>query len=472
MNEAELIADFAAGLRYDDVPGDVIDHAKLHLLDTLGCGVAAWHVGAATEASEVAAEMGGASEATVIGLASRLPAPSAAFANGVLCHGLDFDDTHAASICHLGAVVCPTALAVAEATGSDGQDLVTAIVTGNEVIARLGMAAAGAFHARGFHPTSVCGVFGAAVAACRAADWDGDTTARAIGIAGSMASGTFEYLDAGTETKPLHAGWAAHAGVLASRLAARGAAGPGTILSGRFGLYSTYLGVRSDQLRTQLADLGSRWETSRAEIKLYPACHFAHGCLGATVKALRGQVISSDEIERVTVTVPQEVVPIVLEPAATKRAPQTAYEAKFSLPYSVAALLADGRVDVDSYTPEAIARPELLALADRVSYEVKEYASYPGAFPGGVVVELSDRRTLRSELTYEPGSPEAVLPMDAVRDKFRSNVAGALEPSEIDRLEGQVLAIDTHQIGDVLRPLAGAQRPSLAEGRARRFGHA
>src|SRR5438105_20705 len=164
---AERLAAWATSLDLDDVPGEVAEAAKLHLLDTVGCGLAAHALGVATEGRTAMAEAGGEPQASVIGLDAALPAASAAFANAMLCHGLDFDDTHSDSVSHVSVVVCPAALAVAEAIGASGRELLTAIVAGNEIVTRVGMAASGLFHKRGFHPTAICGIFGGAAAASR-----------------------------------------------------------------------------------------------------------------------------------------------------------------------------------------------------------------------------------------------------------------------------------------------------------------
>src|SRR5690348_1035165 len=149
MTAAERLAEFATTLTIDDVPEEVAHHAKLHLLDTLGCGLAAHATGVATEGRQAMAELGGEAEATVIGLDTKLPGPNAAFGNAMLCHGLDFDDTHSDSVSHISTVVCPVALAVGQARGLAGSEVLAAIVAANEVITRLGTAATGRFHARG-----------------------------------------------------------------------------------------------------------------------------------------------------------------------------------------------------------------------------------------------------------------------------------------------------------------------------------
>src|SRR5439155_17680726 len=152
------------------------------------------------------------------------------------CHALDFDDTHPDSIVHVSASIVPAAFAAAQAHRASGADVVAAVVAGSETSIRLGMAAGGAFHARGLHPTGVCGVFGATVTVARLRGLDVGQMVNALGLAGSMASGLLEFLADGSETMRLHPGFAAQAGLAAARLAAYGATGPRTGFEGRFGL--------------------------------------------------------------------------------------------------------------------------------------------------------------------------------------------------------------------------------------------
>jgi 2-methylcitrate dehydratase PrpD len=448
----EQIAAFTGSLDYDDIPGEVVEAAKLHLLDTFGCGLAAHGIGVAIEGRTAMAELGGDSQASVIGLDGGLPAANAAFANAMLCHGLDFDDTHSDSIAHVSVVVCPAAVAAAEAQGASGRDLVAAIVGGNEVVTRVGMAASGAFHARGFHPTAICGIFGATTAAARLAGASPEATTSALGIAGSFAGGLFAYLDDATPTKPMHPAWAAHGGILAARLASLGAEGPPGVLEGRFGVYHAFVGAAKGEVEidAQLADLGSRWETPRIAYKPYPACHFIHGSLGATASLL-GQV-RPEEIEEILVWVPAAGVPLVLEPAATKLVPRSEYEAKFSLQYSTAAMLVHGQVGVRSYSDEAIADPRVLALAAKVRHEAREYDSYPAAFPGGVRIRTTDGRTLEADLPHQRGAPDNPMTADEVRAKFRENASLALADDAVEELEAGILTLEEAE--DVRRVFA------------------
>lgn len=438
---AMRLAAFATSLAPGDIPVAVREAAALHVLDTVGCGLAAVAGGVGAQGTELAAHDGGAPEAPVIGLVKRVPAAAAALANGMLCHGLDFDDTHPDAIAHIGTVVGPAALAAAAATTATGSELVTAYVVGSEVIARVGAAAADRYMTRGFHPTSVFGVFGATAAAARLYGLSAAQTAAALGIAGSMAAGLFEYLSEGTETKPIHAGWAAHGGVTAARLAALGAAGPTTILEGRFGILSAYFDHPDLDLRSELEDLGECWETPRVAFKPYPACHFVHSCLDAA-RELRADSIRSADIASVRVTIPSAGLPLVAQPDEHKRRPRTAYDAKFSVQYSVAAMLVHGSVAVSTYQPNAIADPEVLDVAARVEVTGGTFPTYPEAFPGRVELVLADGRTVSATREHQRGGERNPMTAAEVREKFRANAELALPPADVDELEAAILTLD------------------------------
>lgn len=459
---ARRFADFALGLRLDDIPADVIEAAKLHLLDALGCGLAAVALRTADEGRALALADSGTAEASLLCSATRVPAASAAFANAMACHGLDFDDTHADSVCHVSTVVAPAALAAGEASAAKGADVLAALIAANEIMIRIGMAASGAFHARGFHPTSVCGVFGATAAAARLRRLDTETTTSALGLAGSMAGGLFAYLEDGTATKPVHAGVAAQAGVRAAALAALGAEGPPGVFEARFGLYRAFADVDGAVLAEQLADLGDRWETPRIAFKAYPACHYIHGSLGSSAALVAERSLDPDDIVDVEVSVPPgPAVSLVLEPAANKIVPRTDYEAKFSLQYSTAAMLVHGTVGLETYSEAALSDPVVLDVARRVRYRVDEFATTAQAFPGGVRIELRDGRVLSRQLEFQQGAPENPLSPAEVEAKFRVNARLALGDGGADELLAVVRSLEEHDdLSAALVPLRAAAPPS------------
>jgi 2-methylcitrate dehydratase PrpD len=467
---AERISRFAVDLGWADLPPEVVAAAKLHILDAIGCGLAARALGVGGEALSLALEQGGRPESTAIGAGRQLPAPSAALANGMLCHFLDYDDTHTASGTHVSVTVVPAAMAVAEAVNVSGRELVTAAIAGSEVAIRIGMATPMEFHRRGFHPTSVCGIFGATVAVGCLMGVGVEVLTNALGLAGSMASGLFEYLGDGSATKPLHPGWAAQAAIQAVRLAQLGTTGPRTIFEGRFGLYSAFVGNANSGLDDQIAQLGNRWETPNIAFKPFPACHFSHASLDAVATLMRNEHLHLDDVAGVTATVPPDAVTFVLEPAGSKLRPRTPYEAKFSLQFSIAALLVDGEVGVETFTDRRITDPKLLDAAKLVGYEVKEYDTYPAAFPGGARITTVDGKVYEADLPHQRGSSGNPMRAEDIRDKFRANATLALGDGRARKLEAGLLELDSSpSAASILSQLGAAalREPGAVQARGR-----
>jgi 2-methylcitrate dehydratase PrpD len=451
---ARTLAEWTASLRLEDVPQEVRDAARLHMLDAVGTGLAGLAMGELEAARGLAEELGGRPEATALGLAERLPAAVAAFANGAVMHALDFDDTHEHALVHSSVVVAPVALACGEAFGASGEEVLTAAIAGFEVGSRIGLAGAGKLHVRGFHPTSVCGTFAAAAIAGRLRGLDAGGIANALGIAGSQASGLLEFLADGSQTKPIHPGWASFAGIVAAGLAARGATGPATVLDGRFGLLRTHLDEFDEPALT--AGLGTDWETLRVAYKPYPTCHCTHTCLDALAALVAEEGLTADGAERIECRVPSRVaVELVLEPAERKRRPTTPYDAKFSMPYCLGSLLVRGSVDVGSFTPEAIREEEVLAVGDRVSYRVEPF---PGGndLSGGVTVTTRDGRTLTREVLFPRGGLRNPMSEADVVAKFRANATLALPEAAADRLVEAFESLEESGVAPIAAELAGA----------------
>jgi 2-methylcitrate dehydratase PrpD len=453
---SEVLADVVARLRPADVPDSVVATIDRHLLDTLGVALAASTLPFAPMALRAAAALGGAGDGSVIGFSDRLPPVWAALVNGTLAHGIDFDDTHAEGVIHVSCSVIPAALAAAEAGGATGAQFVTALALGMETAVRLGSAAPGRFHDRGFHPTGVCGAFAATVAAGAAAALDGTALRHALGLAGSMASGLLEFLTDGTWAKRLHAGWAAHAGLTAARLGAEGFTGPREVLDGRFGFYRSHLGDDGWDLASAFADLGARWRLTEIALKPYPACHMTHAFIDCAAR-LRAEVADADAVAAIECFIHPREMPIVCEPRAAKLVPQTEYDAQFSLPYTVASMLVRGHVALDDFTAEAIRDPHVLALAARVTCVADPDADYPRTFPGRMRVRLRDEVVREYIEPVNRGSAERPLTAAEVVAKFRRNAARALPDAQCAALEAAVQGIAA---APSVRALAAACRPA------------
>jgi 2-methylcitrate dehydratase PrpD len=433
----ERIAGFTSQLELADVPDAVREAAALHLLDALGCGLAARGLDASPYAQAYAqgTESGAAS---AIGVPAAVPATTAALVNGISCHTLDFDDTHARSITHVSAVIVPAALAAAQVVGATGGDLLLALIAGNEVTCTIGDSLGDDLLARGIHPTAICGVFGATAALARLHALEAPRTVHALGTAGSMAAGLLACLSDGTVTKRMHPGWMANAAQVAVRLAALGATGPSAVLEGPGGVSRALLGRDGSGIEAVLDGLGSRWETLEIAFKPYPACHFLHAAVDAVAALDAEERLEPDAIERITVFQPRAGIEMVLAPLARKRRPATAYEAKFSAPFAIGARLVRGEVGVTTFTDESLGDAEILRMAERVDYEALEYETYPRSFPGGVRVTLRSGGVRERHLLHQRGGAEHPMTAADVHGKFRANAELALPG---DRAEGLRLAV-------------------------------
>lgn len=449
---AERIAAFAVSVDASDIPAHVRAAARLVVLDTLGCALAAQGTEAFQQVAPALIAQGGLEEATVVGGTKRVPAASAALVNGLLAHALDFDDIHPASSAHTSAVICPAALAVAEAVNASGEQFLTAIVIGTEVAARVGSVVPGGLHERGFHVTSIAGVFGAAAAAASLRATPEHTCAESLGIAGSLASGIFAYLDEGTQTKPIHAGWAAHAGIMAVDLARAGVPGPLAVLEGRYGIFDTFLrGVFTDSAERFSAvdralDLGESWRTPELTPKLYPCCYFSHPWLVALEGLLADAAIDRAGIKELHVEVPAEVAARLVTPIERTAAPASGYDAKFSLPYCLAALVVRRRLDLAAFEAPAMSDPAVTALAQRVAVTTFEDANWSVIPRGSVEIVTGNNDHHRAAIDSHASTPTILDAESAVIAKFLDNAHLAVSDERAEAIRHAVLAIGS---GDV-----------------------
>lgn len=440
---AHELARFAARLRAEDIPANIRARACHHILDATGIALASTKYDFAQRTLTAIAGLAGTGPVPVIGMPASLPPRDAATVNGLLCHGLDFDDTHLGGVVHPTASAFPAAMAAAMHAGATGRDLVTAAIIGIEVSARLGSVVKGGFHQVGFHPTGLVGAFGCALTAGVLMGLSERELVQAQGIVLSMASGSLEFLEDGAWNKRLHPGWAAAAGMTAAALAKQGFKGASRPYFGRFGLYRSHLGPLAEACDYSLATagLGENWAVLQTAIKPYPACHFTHACVDAAL-LLRKQGLDIEAIDRIEAFVPREVVKTVCEPEANKKRPANSYDAQFSIPYLVAAALIEGKLTLAEIEEPALSDPRILALADKVAYRIDPNSSFPKAYSGEVRIALKDGRSLGEREEINRGAPDRPLSDADIIAKYRANAELSVHPSVSARIEEAVLALD------------------------------
>jgi 2-methylcitrate dehydratase PrpD len=393
------IVDYAVRIKPSDIPARVTNITKAFLLDTVGLMVAGVKAPGCDQVLDQLVEWGGRGEATLLGRQAKLPAPYAALGNALTAHAFDFDDTHERGDMHAYAVVFPAALAVAERVGGvSGKELLAAVTVGVDVAYRIGL---GIKRYRGWHPTSMCGVFGAAIAAARVARLDRDTSHNVMGIAYSLSSGNFQCILDGSLTKRMQPAFASRAGAEAVIFAKRGITGAKNVLEGKFGLYPLYEAGEYNSL--PLRDrLGTWFEGEAASLKPYPSCRFCHGAVDAILDMVANDGVKAADVESAVVKMPAEAYDYVGGPYKPGDSPQVS--AQFNTAYNVAVALLRGRVGLSEFDARSVLDPEVRNLADRVETVATEEPYCFG--PQEVTVHLRNGRTLTRNVAVMKGHPD------------------------------------------------------------------
>lgn len=447
MDAINPILDHVEAFRNEDLPPHVIELTKRFILDTLAVTLAGRNAPGCKPLIDHFVEMGGKAEASALGV-GRMPAPNAAFVNGLMAHALDYDDTHEPAELHAFCVVLSAVLACAESIERcTGKEIIVATAIGTDIAYRMANAIE---HLRGWHPTATCGIFGATVAAARILGLDRAEMHNAAGIAYSLASGNFQCMVDKSLTKRMQAAFAARSAVEAVFLARRGVSGAKDILEGKFGFYPLYEANQYD--RSALVDgLGQRFEVEGTSMKPYPSCRSCHGGIDAALDLIRHTGLTADNLKSIKIVMPPEVHDFVggrYDPGDT---PQVS--AQFSIAYNVATALRFGRVGPNEISVEAATDEDTIALTRRI--ELATNNSRDSYAPVSVTVVTQLGETMERSVDILKGHPDNPM-TDAERlEKLRSCVAYADLPGVMaDDLATWAASLDA----DALLPI-----PSLME---------
>jgi 2-methylcitrate dehydratase PrpD len=442
-----IAADLAAwttGVRFDDLPADIVRATKARVLDVIGLSLAGAETAFGRSVREAAVAMSSPGPCRVLGTGDSINITMAAFANGAFSQALEYDDTHNESIVHMSSPSVAAALALADTARIPGRDLIAAIAVGNEISCRAGSVAPGQFHRRGFHPSGLFATFGVTYLAARLLALDAEATARAAGISGSFASGILECWVDGTQTKFLHPGWSAQSGLASAFLARAGTTGPAEVFEGRWGLFATHLqGVETaPQFDRLTRGLGTHWDSRNSSFKPFPAAHVLHPYISAILRVRAAHGLTAADVEHIDCPVAAFIVPIVCEPASEKLAPASDSHGRISLQYSIAEAFVRGALGRHAYGGDSLRDPEILGLARRVRYHVDPAFPGPGRFKGAVTVTLTSGRVLAEVEDYNRGSAENPMTDAELRAKFDENAGGFLSKTARDRVADAVFSLD------------------------------
>src|SRR5262245_9916173 len=455
----QVIAEFAASLRYEDVPAAAIDHCKTVLLDTLACALAG-HQGEEThQVAGLAGALAQSEEASVIGGGS-LSLAGATLLNGYLITAVTLCDVHRPTLTHITPEVVPPALGIAERDGLGGRDLLVALAAGFEAATRIGIGLdPPAFRARGWHGPGVIGPFGAAAAVGRLRGFDAEVMAKAFGLAGSQAAGTFAAW--ATPTVKFHQCRGALSGLMAALLAEQGFLATREFLTHRDGgLYNTYSNGGRPEAAT--ADLGTHWELKQIALRLWPSASSIQGMNTALFDLVERHRIDPDKVRKLRIGLSKTVFDLHGGLARYKGK----FDALISGHYTAAVILHDQQLTLAQFEPARYDDPKLRRAA---AEQVEIYADPAlGGVQAVAEIELADGTKLSARCEHPRGSAENPLSRAQIEKKFRTYAPARLGAADIETVIAAIDALeDLGSVKSLMRALS-AVAPSAAAPSERR----
>jgi len=430
-----------------DWPAPALEAARLQYIDLIGVAIAGAREDVSRLTHSAIARWGGGNS-TVIGRPDGLAPPWAALANGTAAHALDFDDNFDPAKAHASAVLIPAILALAEERPAPGFAVLDAYIVGLQIMGRVGQGINPFHRNRGWHATATVGAIGAAAACGRLLALSSAQATHALSLATSMAAGSMAQF--GTMAKPLHAGLAAKAGVMAASLAQAGLnAGTGT-LDGPYGINRLMVGPDYEELRDAIRHIehGQTMRFSATEVgepllilsdgfrvKRFANCGSAHRAMDALLELIERHGFGADDVEQVTVSAPVSHLNNLKYDC-----PETVLEAKFSLEFGLAVLLRTGQCRLTDFSPEMIASPSVRALYSRIARVPIDAAE--GVFPTRVHVRLRGGEEHTAVVAMPAGSHAAPFPEEAYWSKFEACLSYAEGAGAFKDLKSTLLALE------------------------------
>jgi len=424
------LARYAATLRYEALPPELVDLMKQCVLDTLGVIIGA--SGMAPEgriAYEYVKDLGGNPESTILGFGGKAPAAWAAFVNGGLSHMLDYDDTGGA---HVSIATIPAAFALGEKKGGvSGRDVIAAIAVGTDLMTRLdtSIPLPEWTTKEGWFATQLFGFMTGAATGGRVLGLDEGQMENAMGIGFNQFSGTRQMAEgASTHCRSMQAGFSGQGATMAALLAQRGMIGDKEFMEGKFGLYRTYVRIDEPDWDALVGDLGTRFALLQTHaFKVWPACGYTRLTNAATLELRRDHNIKPEDVEQLTIIGGHVVTQQLSEPIESKRRPKIAIDGKFSIPFTTAIMMAKGNVTLRDYTEEGLNDPKVLAMADRISYRPVNANETRTRAPE-IEIRTRNGQVLRHKAAGYPGDRNNPATWEQLEAKFRDCVSFGARP--------------------------------------------
>jgi 2-methylcitrate dehydratase PrpD len=418
MGITQELAGFCSRMKFNDLSDEVIDCAKYRFLDFIGVACRGSIEDPSQTVYRFVREME-QGEGVIVGTEEKAPYLYSALANGTSAHAIEMDDVDNEASLHPGVVVFPSALAAAEMAGAPGKDFILAVVLGYEMMVRLGTALGPEnSYKRGFHPTGTCGTFGASVAASKILGLQEENFLNAMGISGSQAAGSMEYLAQGAWTKPFHAGWAAHSGMVAALLSGKGFKGPASIIEGRDGFLHAYSNG-ADPSRV-LEGIGSGFQILRTSVKPHACCRYMQPPIDAVLKIVNENNLRPEQVKKIKVGVLRAGAHLIAEPIESKYNPQSIVDAQFSMPFGASAAVLYGRAGLKEFQPSAIRSKPVREMMRKVECIVDPELerTFPKQWRATAEILTEDEQRYATTVEYPKGDPENPLSWEEMIERF------------------------------------------------------
>ena len=449
------IAGFVSGLRYGAIPAEVRERIKLLILDALGCALYGAHLEWCRILRDTLGRIDKDASCSVWGTSLRLSAPHAALANGTQIQGFELDDVHRAGVLHVGAVVLPALLAIAELRRNlGGDEFLAAAVAGYEIGPRVGLCMGPEHIGQGWHSGATVGVFAAAAGAARGLRLDAGKAVHALGIAGTQASGLMA-AQYGAMVKRMHAGRASQSGLYGALLAEQGFTGIADVLESEYGGFCTTFSRSNDRFRLAelTAGLGETWQTMGVALKFYACVASNHTTLDALRELQARKAFGAEDVQKIVVHGSQ----VTADHVGWKYEPKGLTAAQLNLPFCVATYLLEGDCGVEQFTDAAVADPKRMALAEKIEVRPDPAITAKGApyrHAVRVEVQLSGGARLECAKQAPRGSERNFAAPADIIAKFEKLAAHGLPPARAAELRDAVLGLeklrDAGRIADLM----------------------
>ncbi|OPY76643.1 MAG: 2-methylcitrate dehydratase [Syntrophorhabdus sp. PtaU1.Bin058] len=438
MGLAGKIAEYIVEADLSRMPAELIEKGKYCILDGIGCGLYGLEFEATKILIDLAQEWNGRPEASILGARVKVPSAAAAKVNGVAVHVADFDDVSTHLRGHPTAVVLPPALALCESRLKSGRDLLLAYIIGIEVGGKLGKVMGWSHYGAGWHGTGTIGTIAAAAASAKVLGLDETKTAHALAIAVSGASGIRENF--GTMVKSLHAGQASAVGVFAALLAERGFVGSPTAFEGKSGFWRVYSGEH--EIGRWVDELHEPSTLMELMCKRYPSCTVTHPALDVLEDLARTDPFSWKDVEEITCFITPLNASVLVYPR-----PINGLEAKFSLPYCVAAFLVHGKLDLSHFEKEALDDQRVRQLMEKIKTVPDENLgeltrTKDLLAPTDIQIRLKNR-TISKRMLEARGSASSPLPNTEILEKFRVCAGRILSTEKVGEAIDLILSLES-----------------------------